>query len=103
MRDSLNIDYYKDGDRVVFTALFHVKRGFCCGNKCRHCPYTPKYIKNNTTMDIEILKALKEQAELLEKNQDSLTPSEKMEKATEIHQKLEQLLSAIDVNTEETE
>lgn len=25
------IDYYKEGDRVVFTALFHSKRGFCCG------------------------------------------------------------------------
>ena len=103
MRDSLNTDYYKDGDRVVFTTLFHLKRGYCCGNKCRHCPYTPKYTKNNTTMDIEMLKALKEQAEFLEKNQDNFTLSEKTEKAMEIHQKLEQLLSTIDVNIEETE
>lgn len=23
----------------VFTAVFHKKRGKCCGNKCRHCPF----------------------------------------------------------------
>ena len=24
---------------VVFTSHFHLSRGKCCGNKCRHCPY----------------------------------------------------------------
>ena len=24
---------------TVFTELTHLKRGFCCGNQCRHCPY----------------------------------------------------------------
>ncbi|MCB0330840.1 MAG: hypothetical protein KDD70_14305 [Bdellovibrionales bacterium] len=24
---------------IVFTELFHLKRGTCCGSKCRHCPY----------------------------------------------------------------
>jgi hypothetical protein len=24
---------------MVFTAQFHRRRGFCCGNGCRHCPY----------------------------------------------------------------
>jgi hypothetical protein len=23
----------------VLTSQAHLKRGFCCGNKCRHCPY----------------------------------------------------------------
>ncbi|KNE55667.1 hypothetical protein AMAG_01555 [Allomyces macrogynus ATCC 38327] len=23
----------------VFTAVSHKKRGYCCGNQCRHCPY----------------------------------------------------------------
>jgi len=23
----------------VFTAAYHVARGSCCGNICRHCPY----------------------------------------------------------------
>jgi hypothetical protein len=40
-------DYYKEDGRYVFTAHFHLKRGSCCGNKCRHCPYIPKYEKGN--------------------------------------------------------
>lgn len=38
-----DIHYYMDGERVVFTALFHLQRGQCCGNGCRHCPYDPKH------------------------------------------------------------
>jgi len=37
--------YYLENGRVVFTALFHLDRGACCGNKCRHCPYDPKWTK----------------------------------------------------------
>lgn len=34
------IDYYlnKDG-LMVFTAAYHLKRGYCCKNKCKHCPW----------------------------------------------------------------
>lgn len=32
-------DYYLEGANVVFTALYHRRRGFCCQNGCRHCPY----------------------------------------------------------------
>ncbi len=33
------IDYYLEGTAVVFTASYHLRRGSCCGNGCRHCPY----------------------------------------------------------------
>ena len=33
------IDYYREGGRWVFTAWYHLKRGYCCGSGCRHCPY----------------------------------------------------------------
>lgn len=33
------VDYYMEGDRFVFTATYHLKRGYCCNSKCRHCPY----------------------------------------------------------------
>lgn len=29
----------------VFTEYHHKKRGKCCGNKCRHCPYKWKNVK----------------------------------------------------------
>ncbi|HEX5220409.1 MAG TPA: cysteine-rich CWC family protein [Verrucomicrobiae bacterium] len=33
-------DYYFDTDGLmVFTAAYHLRRGYCCGNDCRHCPY----------------------------------------------------------------
>ena len=33
-------DYYwsPEGYRV-FTAQYHLKRGYCCESACRHCPY----------------------------------------------------------------
>ncbi len=33
------IDYTIESGNYVFTAWFHLKRGNCCGNGCRHCPY----------------------------------------------------------------
>jgi hypothetical protein len=33
------VDYTMEGDRLVFTALYHLKRGYCCNSGCRHCPY----------------------------------------------------------------
>jgi hypothetical protein len=32
-------DYYMEGPYIVFTAAYHLKRGYCCGSGCRHCPY----------------------------------------------------------------
>lgn len=35
-----NIDYYLDANgNMVFTKKFHLKRGYCCKNVCRHCPW----------------------------------------------------------------
>lgn len=33
-------DFYYDSDHyMVLTEKFHLSKGFCCGNGCRHCPY----------------------------------------------------------------
>jgi Family of unknown function (DUF5522) len=32
-------DFYLEGGHMVFTAAYHLRRGYCCGNRCRHCPY----------------------------------------------------------------
>lgn len=34
-----NIDYYIENGLFVFKEWYHLKRGTCCGNRCRHCPY----------------------------------------------------------------
>jgi hypothetical protein len=33
------LDYYLENGLFVFTAAFLKKRGYCCENRCRHCPY----------------------------------------------------------------
>jgi hypothetical protein len=32
-------DFYYEGSFLVFTAAYHLKRGYCCNSNCRHCPY----------------------------------------------------------------
>lgn len=33
-------DYYVTPEGyIVFTAAYHLKRGYCCQSGCRHCPY----------------------------------------------------------------
>ena len=32
-------DFYYEGPYLVFTAAYHLKRGFCCNSDCRHCPF----------------------------------------------------------------
>jgi hypothetical protein len=31
--------YFDDAGLMVFTAAYHLRRGYCCGSGCRHCPY----------------------------------------------------------------
>jgi hypothetical protein len=34
------VDYYlNDQGLMVLTQKYHLERGYCCGNGCRHCPY----------------------------------------------------------------
>ena len=33
-------DYYlSEEGYIVFTEKYHLKRGYCCQNGCRHCPW----------------------------------------------------------------
>ncbi len=31
--------YYFENGFLVFTEKYHLQRGYCCKNGCRHCPY----------------------------------------------------------------
>jgi hypothetical protein len=43
-------DYYREGRLIIFTEAFHLKRGYCCGNKCKHCPYEKPHVKGSTKL-----------------------------------------------------
>jgi len=32
-------DFYFESGFAVFTAAYLLRRGYCCGSGCRHCPY----------------------------------------------------------------
>jgi len=32
-------DFYMEGNSIIFTAQYHLRRGWCCGSGCRHCPF----------------------------------------------------------------
>ncbi len=38
-------DYYFENGLMVMTEAYHLKRGVCCGSKCRHCPYDHKNVE----------------------------------------------------------
>jgi hypothetical protein len=37
--------YFIDGGYIVFTEEYHLKRGYCCKNNCRHCPWNKRLEK----------------------------------------------------------
>jgi hypothetical protein len=34
-----NVDFYFENGLMVLSKRYLLKRGYCCGNECRHCPY----------------------------------------------------------------
>lgn len=49
----LPTDFYYENGRRVMTESYHTRRGNCCGNGCRHCPYEPAHEKGSTTLNIQ--------------------------------------------------
>ena len=34
------VDYYfNENGLIVLTEKYHLDKGYCCGNGCKHCPY----------------------------------------------------------------
>ena len=44
------VDFYMENGYRVMTEHYLIKRGYCCSNGCRHCPYDPKAKKGNTRL-----------------------------------------------------
>jgi 2-iminoacetate synthase ThiH len=36
--------YFNENNYMVFTQKYHLQRGYCCGNGCRHCPFNYKNV-----------------------------------------------------------
>ncbi|MBO0859025.1 MAG: hypothetical protein J2P21_11230 [Chloracidobacterium sp.] len=68
-------DFYREGDFIVFTRLYHLKRGYCCGSGCRHCPYDPRWTSGETRVEGEDSLAAS-QKQSYETNRENFTGDE---------------------------
>ncbi len=39
--------YFDKNGNVVYTKEYLIKRGYCCGNGCLNCAYTPRHKKGS--------------------------------------------------------
>ena len=49
-------DFYLQKGYRVMTESYLVRRGYCCSNGCKHCPYDPKAQKGNRKLRPDIAK-----------------------------------------------
>lgn len=42
-----NVHFYMESGFMVFTETYHLARGRCCGNACRHCPFDHENVKTS--------------------------------------------------------
>ena len=48
-----NNDYYiNENGMRVFTEEYHLRRGWCCGNGCKHCAFEPKHERGSKNVAI---------------------------------------------------
>jgi urocanate hydratase len=53
-------DYYYSSDGyIIFTEKYLLRRGYCCQNGCKHCPYGFSFKKKNNKMKLSVSKELK--------------------------------------------
>ena len=50
-------DYYFNEDGyIVLTEKYHLQKGFCCGNGCKHCPYNYEAVPEPKRSELLYLK-----------------------------------------------
>jgi hypothetical protein len=48
--------YFNEEGYIVLTEQFHLKKGNCCGNGCKHCPYEYINVPEPKKSELLILK-----------------------------------------------
>lgn len=49
----LGVDYYFNEEGLfVFTKEYHLKKGYCCGNGCLHCPFNFENVPEPSKSDL---------------------------------------------------
>lgn len=37
--------YFNEGGFIVLTEKYHLEKGYCCGNGCKHCPFNYEAVR----------------------------------------------------------
>ena len=51
-------DFYWEKGKMIMTEKYHLKRGYCCKNGCRHCPYEYTRYNKNTRKNVSSKKKI---------------------------------------------
>ena len=46
-------EFYLENGKFVLTERYHRRRGICCGNGCRHCPFEHENVPPATRQRVE--------------------------------------------------
>jgi hypothetical protein len=49
--------YYNEQGYIVLTEKYHLAKGFCCGNGCKHCPYNYENVPEPKRTELRMHKA----------------------------------------------
>ncbi len=44
--------YFNDDGFIVLTEKYHLYKGFCCGNGCKHCPFNYESVPEPKRSDL---------------------------------------------------
>lgn len=61
--DDQEMTYFNAEGNLVMTVNYLLKRGYCCGNGCLHCPFDYKNVTDETRRQQLIQEQLKRQQE----------------------------------------
>lgn len=51
------VDYYINEDgKLVFTEKYHLDKGYCCGFRCKHCPYEYENVPGLRKSELKAMK-----------------------------------------------
>jgi hypothetical protein len=55
--------YYNEQGYIVLTEKFHLKKGYCCGNGCKHCPFEYDAVPEPKRSELLMIEAIKSRDE----------------------------------------
>lgn len=45
--------YYSEEGYIILTETYHLKKGYCCGNGCLHCPFNYDAVPEPKKSDLQ--------------------------------------------------